>query len=137
MINVLPLLLVFTMKFSFHPFVEKQSNTTISENLTASIDAAPRLFTIHGKVAENKVVLEWEVGENETADQFEVEKSFDGASFKTAALVFGTDQPAIGNYKMFEKATAKKVYYRVKLLTKSNKTEYSDIIEIDPAAHSK
>ena len=36
----------------------------------------------------NKVSLNWEVADNETVSHFELQKSVNGAAFKTAALVF-------------------------------------------------
>lgn len=78
-------------------------------------------------------MLNWSVGENETADQFIVEKSTDGIKYSAAALVFGSDKPATDNYEYYEKAGNRKVSYRIKLVNKNNKTEYSEVVEIDPA----
>ena len=91
-----------------------------------------RLISIEGSIRNKKVVLTWVVGQNETADQFEVEKSTDGKNFTMAALVFGTDKPETGNYLFYEKAGNKKVLYRIKLINKNRQTEYSSIIEINP-----
>lgn len=91
-----------------------------------------RLISLEGSIHNKKVVLTWMVGENETADQFEVEKSTDGKNFTLAALVFGTDKPETDNYCFYEKAGHKKTLYRIKLINKNQQAEYSAIIEINP-----
>jgi|CXWL01.1.fsa_nt_gi hypothetical protein len=91
-----------------------------------------KLISVNGSINNNKVILNWEVGENETADQFEVEKSTDGKNFYMAALVFGTDKPANDKYQFYEKKGNKKVLYRIKLINKNRLTEYSAVVEINP-----
>jgi hypothetical protein len=90
------------------------------------------LVSFKGSITNNKVVLQWVVKENETADQFAVEKSTDGTSFTVAALVFGTDKPQTDKYEFYEKANTKKISYRIKLINKNKKTEYSTVIQINP-----
>ncbi|MBK5269433.1 MAG: hypothetical protein JJE22_00335 [Bacteroidia bacterium] len=90
-----------------------------------------KLIKFEGSLSGNKIILQWAVKENETANQFEVQKSTDGKHFKMAALVFGTDKPETDNYEFYEKAISKKVLYRIKLINKDEKTEYSDIIVIN------
>ncbi len=63
---------------------------------------------------------------------FEIEKSIDGKNFSMAALVFGTDKTETDNYMFYEKATKKKMMYRVKVINKDQTVDYSSIIEIDP-----
>ena len=76
--------------------------------------------------------MNWEVGDNETADQFEVEKSTDGKNYIMAALVFGTDKSETDKYQFYEKAGSQRVLYRIKLINKDRKTEYSTVVEINP-----
>ena len=100
---------------------------------TATISIAPaKLISINGSISNHKVILNWVVGANETADKFEVEKSTDGKTFTLAAMVFGTDKTETDNYMFYEKAGKKKVLYRIKLINKNQQTEYSSIIEINP-----
>lgn len=99
----------------------------------STITIAPaKLISINGSISDHKVILNWVVNENETADKFEVEKSTDGKTFTLAALVFGSDSPEKYNYQFYEKAGKKKVLYRVKMINKNQQAEYSAIIEIDP-----
>ncbi len=74
------------------------------------------------------------IGDNETAYCFEVEKSTDGKNFSMAALVFGTDKQDADNYEFYEKAGNPKTVYRIKLINKDKKAEYSPIVQINPAA---
>ena len=97
---------------------------------TAKIPA--KLISVDAHISNNKVILNWVVGENETADKFEVERSNDGKHFSMAALVFGTDAPVTGKYQFYEKTGSKKVSYRIKLINKDKKTEYSKVVEINP-----
>ena len=91
------------------------------------------LIRFKGSRNGNKIILQWTVQDNETANQFEVQKSMDGKNFVMAALVFGTDKPATDNYEFYEKAVSEKILYRIKLIGKNSKTEYSPIILIDPS----
>lgn len=100
-----------------------------------SLPAIPaKLIQVTGSISNQKVILNWVVNENETADQFEVEKSTDGKNFSTTALVFGTDKADTGNYQFYEKAGNQKVLYRIKLINKNRQTEYSAVVEINPNA---
>ncbi len=92
-----------------------------------------KLISFNGKISNNKVFLQWEVSENETADLFEIEKSTDGKYFTMAALVFGIDKPETCSYWFYEKAKTKKCYYRIKAINKNKQIEYSAVIEINPS----
>jgi hypothetical protein len=108
--------------FASPPPLSLQTNSLVPANL----------ISIEGSISNHKVILNWVVSENETADQFEVEKSTDGKTFFMAALVFGTDKSDKDKYQFYEKAGNKKVLYRVKLINKNRQTAYSSIIEINP-----
>src|SRR5258706_12801284 len=97
-----------------------------------AIQQPAKLISFKGSINKNKIMLQWAVKENETADQFVVEKSSDGKNFAVAALVFGTDKSETDNYEFYEKANNKKVSYRIKLISKNQETEYSPVIEINP-----
>ncbi|MBK8300124.1 MAG: hypothetical protein IPK90_06660 [Chitinophagaceae bacterium] len=49
-----------------------------------------------------------------------------------AALVFGTDKSDTDKYQFYEKAGSQRVLYRIKLINKDRKTEYSTVVEINP-----
>lgn len=115
-------------KYQIAPFASQPPLSAATIRGTAS------LTNISATLQDNKIVLEWTVGENETAELFEVEKSLDGKNFKTAAFVFGSDLPESGSYRFFEKARNIKQKYRIKIVNKNKTAEYSPVVEIAPAA---
>jgi len=104
--------------------------TPSSFKSTEPSEAIAKLIKFEGSIAGNKIILQWAVKDNETTNQFEVQKSTDGKNFKMAALVFGTDEPETGNYEFYEKAIGKKTLYRIKLINKDEGIEYSSTISI-------
>lgn len=99
---------------------------------TANQNTRPvTIISITGSVSNHKVILEWQVGQNKNADQFLVEKSTDGNTFKVAALVFSSEKAEIENYRFCEKAGNGKCVYRVLLISKDKQSVYSPTVEID------
>ncbi|MBL7737863.1 MAG: hypothetical protein JNK14_01505 [Chitinophagaceae bacterium] len=77
--------------------------------------------------AQTKTLLDWMAGHNEKADLFEVERSTDGKTFVTAAIVFGTDRPGTEKYSFFEKKQHRS-FYRIKVICKNGSIQYSSVI---------
>lgn len=130
------ILFILAFRISIQP-VYSQHGTSLTEGLSSvqsnSTMPKPATFiSVSGSISNNKAIIDWTVGENETADKFEVEKSTDGKNFSMAALVFGTDKPATDQYQFYEKAGKVKILYRIKLINKNKETVYSTIIEINP-----
>jgi len=111
------------------PFAAAHNQTTAPFSLLSAT-----ITSFQGTLSENNVRLRWAVSENETADQFEIEKSVDGKHFTMTALVFGTDKPATASYQFYEKVGNQKVLYRIKLINKNKQAEYSGVVEINPKA---
>ncbi|HUR66048.1 MAG TPA: hypothetical protein VMZ03_06825 [Chitinophagaceae bacterium] len=101
---------------------------------TVLFNSSAKLVNFTGNFKNNKVFLEWMVVDNEAADQFEIEKSTDGKNFRLAALVFGTDIPKTGKYVYYENTGHKKIMYRIKMIQKNKKAEYSPVVEVIPNA---
>ena len=77
----------------------------------------------------NKVTLNWTVADNETANGFEIERSFNGRDFTTVALVFASEKMGTENYSFYETATGTdKVMYRLKMIDKNREVDYSRIL---------
>jgi hypothetical protein len=89
-----------------------------------------KVISINGHISNGKMLLQWIVSDNEDVAQFEIEKSNDGKNFTMAALVFGTDKTETDNYMFYEKATRKKMIYRVKIINKDQTVDYSTAILI-------
>lgn len=135
MTKYLLFVIIMGLRLAYHPVNANTGIPPFTSPTTIEPSANPaKLLSVKASVEENKVVLDWTVGENESAYQFEVEKSIDGKNFKTAALVFGTDKSQTGKYQFYEKAGNKKTVYRIKLVNKNQDTEYSSLVEINPKA---
>ncbi len=106
---------------------------TSSSNYNAFAIPPAKMTSFKGTVQQQKVYLQWEVEDNQTADRFTIEKSEDGKNFRVAALAFGSDQPGIFQYQFYEKAGNQKSFYRIHLVNKDQQTEYSEVIALDPA----
>jgi hypothetical protein len=128
--------ILVAMRIVYHPADASNSIapfTSFSPLPVSTLSVAPaKLISISGSINNNKVILNWVVGANETADKFEVEKSTDGKTFTMAALVFGTDKSETDNYMFYEKAGSIKTLYRIKMINKNHQAEYSSVIEISP-----
>ena len=105
--------------------------TTLTE---FSMVTPAKVINLRAELRQQKVFLNWGVLENETADRFCIEKSVDGKNFEMAALAFDSDTPGKFEYKFFEKASKQKVSYRIRLVNKDRKEEYSEVITVDPSA---
>lgn len=87
-----------------------------------------KLITFQGFRKDAKITLQWQVADNEIADQFEVERSTDGTNFSEAAVVFSSEKVGTENYMYYENNTADRVMYRLKMIDKSGVVEYSKIL---------
>ncbi|MBL7747816.1 MAG: hypothetical protein JNM19_10340 [Chitinophagaceae bacterium] len=134
---------LFALLLTLRLFYQPSATATSPAAFAASPEPSPlpvlhkipaTVLEFKGTVKNNKVILNWVVDENETADLFEVEKSTDGVNFNLAALVFGTDKPAIDTYEFYEKAGNQKMMYRIKIVNKNKKAVYSAVVAINPAA---
>ena len=107
-----------------HPFTAPSSSILVPSDL--------QFVNFKLSFRDNKTLLQWEMAQNELAYQFEVEKSYDGKNFSTAALVFGTDKTGHDEYMFYEKTATKKTYYRVKVTDSRNNISYSAIQVANP-----
>ena len=135
MIKSAALVILIALRLAYQPDWKQQGPAPFTSQPplpTATIPA--KLTSFNGSIQNNKVFLEWTVDENETADQFEIEKSVDGRNYRLAALVFGSDAPSTGKYQFYEKAGNQKIQYRIKLINKNKEAAYSTVVEIGPNA---
>ena len=88
------------------------------------------LVSFQGNINKNnKVTLQWRVENNETSDQFEVQRSYNGTEFNTIGLVFASEKNGIEDYMLYETITSfDKVMYRLKMIDKQNGVTYSKIL---------
>ena len=77
----------------------------------------------------NKVTLNWIVADNETANSFEIERSFNGLDFTTVGVVFASEKRGTENYMFYETVNNNdKVMYRLKMIDKGHDVDYSRIL---------
>jgi len=77
----------------------------------------------------NKVTLQWTVGNNEETDQFEVQRSINGNEFKTIGIVFATEKTGKEDYLFYETInSSERVIYRLKMIDKGHDADYSKTI---------
>jgi len=88
------------------------------------------LISFQGNMNKNnKVTLNWTVADNETANGFEIERSFNGRDFTTVALVFASEKMGTENYMYYETTSGTdKVMYRLKMIDKNREVDYSRIL---------
>lgn len=102
---------------------------------SVTLAADPSLEKFEGSCAKNKTNLHWSISSNEQMNLFEVERSIDGKEFKTAAIVFSSEDN--GDMKYAFKETIKsvsKIYYRIKMVEKDKKATYSSILVLNNSA---
>lgn len=136
MTKFIALIVIMALRLGYHPAPATTDNTpfTSLQVHSETTNQQPKLLniiSITGSVSNNKVVLDWQVGQNEKADQILVEKSTDGINFKVAALVFTSEKTDKENYQFYEKAGNGKWLYRVLLIGKDQQTIYSPLVEIN------
>ena len=105
-------------------------STSFSQRHSISFSTPSKLISFKASRIHNKVLLQWVMGENETTDQFEIEKSTDGKNFILTALIFGTDKPEKDSYEFYDKAKKEEISYRLKIISKNKQVAYSDILVI-------
>ncbi|MFI5406627.1 MAG: T9SS type A sorting domain-containing protein [Nitrososphaerales archaeon] len=88
------------------------------------------LISFQGSINKsNKVFLEWKVANNETANQFEIQRSYNGDEFKTIGIVFASEKKDSEDYMFYETINSfDKARYRLKMIDKNNKVAYSKIL---------
>jgi hypothetical protein len=132
MAKYLAFVIILALRLMYQP--EAGSNRDPFASPLSSPPSPVKIISFTSSLSNGKVFLRWQVNGNEAIDQFEVEKSGDGKNFHLAGLVFGTDVPAIDSYWFYEKATRKKLYYRLKLIKKGDEIAFSPVIEVNPNA---
>ncbi len=90
------------------------------------------LLRFRGKMDKSRITLEWTISGNEKVNLFEVEKSSNGKDFATTGLVLCSEKEGTEQYAYFEKTPRKnKMFYRIKLIDKSQSVDYSNILSPD------
>lgn len=132
MVKYFAFVIILALRFIYQP-----GETTNKDPFTSPLSSTGdpvKFISFTSNLNNGKIFLQWQVSGNELINQFEVEKSGDGRNYNLAGLVFGTENPDNDSYWFYEKATRKKLYYRLKLIKKGDEIAYSPVIEVNPKA---
>jgi hypothetical protein len=100
-----------------------------------NVGVLPVRFTGFQAVATDaeQAMLRWYVADNETGKQFEIERSSDGKSFSSIALVMSTQKSGSEQYQFREALPSTRAFYRIKLVDKNEKVSYSNTLAVGNA----
>lgn len=106
------------------------AQTVQNENAWLADQISSKSFSLLGNINKNKkVTLNWTIAENESINNFEIERSTNGRDFKTIAVFLTSEKNGIENYLFYETVKTGKVMYRLKIITKQNCIAYSSVIK--------
>jgi len=106
--------------------------------ITAILAGRSQSISLTGIFSNNKLQLNWSTDSNELTDRFEVEKSYNGSSFITAALVFTSEKKGPEDYKFHENMSPRgTVYYRIKVYGYDKTVKFSKVISFSTSAEDK
>jgi hypothetical protein len=103
-----------------------QSSASILALRIAGAALPVRLTGFQGNLNNNKASLNWTIAENEIADRFEMERSFDGKNFSVVGVILGSQKTGNESYAFYETINNPgTVFYRIKMYDKSQGVSYS------------
>src|SRR5437667_1503867 len=119
-----------------------RSQTVIDEKYSGPIveqnEARPKLIYFIGNMNEDRILLKWNVAENESVNLFEIKKSYDGKNFTTSGFILGSEKRGNETYFFPEILRAEqKIYYRLKIVGNNKKVKYSNVISFQPSPFDK
>jgi hypothetical protein len=88
-----------------------------------------KILSFSGASVNGKVILNWNTGQEENMDRYEVERSTDGLTYKNIGSV-SADGNDINNYSFTDHAPKPVGYYRLKELEKNGSFAYSSVITV-------
>lgn len=74
--------------------------------------------------------LQWMVADNESGKQFEIEKSIDGKTFNSTALILSTSKSGSEEYIFRDALPTARTFYRIKLIDKNNQISYTNTLAL-------
>jgi hypothetical protein len=98
--------------------------------LIPTTSVLPVRFTGFTATTNEHTELKWYVAENESAKQYEVERSTDGRNFTTIGIVFPTTQKEDENYIYKDQIPNAKTWYRIKLTDNNGKISYTNDLAV-------
>ena len=128
----------FTYQLTDNGLDPAMSNiATVTILYTAAGPLPVKLNSFQGSKNKSNVQLQWNVGVNEIANEFQVERSTDGKNFEAAAVMFATEKTGNEVYNYSEINETSKVYYRLKMTDESDVVSYSKVLMFSSVKSSK
>jgi len=104
-------------------------NETISETPINYDEGKVKLIYFLGNMNENRLLLKWNVADNEAVTVFEVKKSYDGKNFVTGGFIFASEKKGNETYFFPDLLTDnRKIYYRLKIIGNNKKVKLSRVL---------
>lgn len=126
--------LMSTLTLFLQPSVFANPNTvpfTSSSTKVVSKTASPAsIADFTCSIRDNRVLLNWMVKQNETADRLIIQRSHNGKKFQMVGLVFGSEKNTADSYQFYESVQSRKSYYRIIVIRKDGSTEYSPVVKL-------
>jgi hypothetical protein len=119
-----------------------KSQTVLNEKYTETPlnydEGKVKLIYFLGSMDDNRLLLKWNVSENEAVTVFEVKKSYDGENFTTCGFIFASEKKGNETY-FFPEVLAgnQKIYYRLKIVGNNKKVKYSKVLSFHPSSSEK
>jgi hypothetical protein len=114
-------------------FYFNSGSTNPSLTITGTLGSTPlplTLISFKGQSENNVNVLNWSTANEENVSAFELERGTNGYSFDKIATLSAKGNLAEGNnnYKYKDATAGTTAYYRLKMLDRDGKANYSDIV---------
>jgi len=104
------------------------------DNVTEQADNRAKLIYFIGNMNDNRILLKWNVAENENINLFEVTKSYDGKNFSTSGFILASEKKGNETYIFPELVSEQqKLFYRLKIVGTNQKVKYSRVISLQPS----
>lgn len=97
---------------------------------STNLPTAPKVSVegLQCTLTDARTQLTWSVSNNELADQLELERSVNGAPFKTAAIIFPLEQKGTAEYAYRDNYVNANTQYRIRIVEGNGKSAYSTVV---------
>ena len=114
--------------------VSRSQTAITSQRIVEQAGTRTKLIYFIGNMNDNRILLKWNVAENECVNLFEVTKSNDGKNFTTSGFILASEKKGNETYVFPELVSEQqKLYYRLKIIGNNQKIKYSRVISVQPS----
>lgn len=126
--------LMSTLTFFLQPSVFASNTVPFTSSPTTVVSKTTNPATIADftcSIRDNRVLLNWMIRQNETADRLIIQRSHNGKKFQMVGLVFGTEKTEADHYQFFESIQSRKSFYRIIIVRKDGSVAYSPVVKLN------